>query len=64
VRLAVSNGIGLSIGHAGPVRLTEAAGEPKYRQRLDAMLLIEGSCMSRQNSCHEEEGGEEKGMTG
>jgi hypothetical protein len=40
------------------------AGEPKHRQWLDALLLTLGSCKSRQKSCHEEEGGEAKGMTG
>jgi hypothetical protein len=40
------------------------AGEPKHRQWLDALLLTLGSCKSRQRNCHEEEGGEAKGMTG
>jgi hypothetical protein len=44
--------------------LTEAAGEPKHGQRSDALLLTLGSGISRQKSCHEEEGGEAKGMTG
>jgi hypothetical protein len=44
--------------------VADSAGEPKHRQWLDALLLTLGSCKSRQRNCHEEEGGEAKGMTG